>query len=145
MTLQASLNLSSVWDLRRFDRLIREGFSFWHISDKNAIGFSRMKWHYDPDKFLYDSHSLSLPPDFHILCKVSVYLRFLCGAVLYFVFRCDIGMPSVSFSVHQMAIHRNNVIMWNLFCAAQVTKCYFATTGKQTRITIVLKFKYGRP
>ena len=129
MTLQASLNLSSIWGLRRFDKLIREAFSFLHISDKNAIGFSQMKWHYD----------------FHILCKMSVYLRFLCGAVLYFVFHYDIRMPSVSFSVHQVAIHRNNVIVWNLFCAAQVFKCYFAITGKQTRITIVPKFKYGRP
>ena len=63
MTLQASLNLSSIWDLRRFDKLICERFSFWHISDKNAIGFSQIRWHYDPDKFLYDSHSLSLPPN----------------------------------------------------------------------------------
>ena len=145
MTLHASLNLSSIWDLRRFDKLIPEGFTFWKISDKNAIGFSQIKWHNDPDKFLYDSHSLSLPPDFHILCKMSVYLWFLCGAVLYFVFHCDIGRPSVSFSVQQVAIHRNNVIVWNLFCAAQVIKCYFAITGKQTRITIVPKFKYGRP
>ena len=145
MSLQASLNLSSIWGLRRFDKLIREALSFWHISDKNAIGFSQMKWHYDPDKILYDSHSISQPPDFHIFCKMSVYLRFLCGVVIYFVFHYDIGMPSVSFSIHQVAIHRNNVIVWNLFCAAQVFKCYFAITGKQTRITIVPKFKYGRP
>ena len=31
-------------------------------------------------------------------------------------------------------------IVWNSFWAAQVIKCYIATTGKQTQITIVPKF-----
>ena len=42
-----------------------------------------MKSHYDPDKFLYDIHSLSLEQDLYILCEMSVYLRFLCAAVFF--------------------------------------------------------------
>ena len=124
------LEFKFIWYLRRFDKLIREGFSFWHISDINAIGFSQIKWHYDPDKFLYDSHSLSSPPDFHILCQMGGFLRFCAELCFILFFRYDIGMSSVSVAVHQVAIHRNNVIVWNLFCAAQVIKCYFAITEK---------------
>ena len=139
MTLQASLNLSFVWDLWRFDKLIHEGFSFLaHFRQKCHWIFSN-KWNdiMILTNFSYVSHSLSLPPDFHILCKMGIYLRFLCGAVLYFVFHCDIGMPSVSFSVHQVSIHRNKVIVLNLFCAAQVIKCYFAITGKLNLSTLL--------
>ena len=60
--LQASLNLSSFC----------EGFSFSHIPGKNAIGISQMKCHYDPDKFIYDTHSLSLERDLYLLNEMRV-------------------------------------------------------------------------
>ena len=108
-----------------------------------------MKWHYDPDKFLYDSHSFCLPPDFHILCKMSVYLRFLCGAVFSFVFHCDIGMPPVSFSVLQVAKFIETTsscgIYFVLHKLSNVVQYAESKRGLQSygpKVTGVLEFRY---
>ena len=85
--------------------------------------------------------TVSLGPDFHILCEMSFYVFCVELHVLNSLFFTEISGCHLSRfqSTRCMAIHRNN-IMWNLFCAAQVIKCYIAITGKQTPITIVPKF-----